>query len=691
MNIIKSQRDLKREIYRKQSKLTDEMLFSSKAYAAYQASVTEGCTKNYGKSCKVYLEAGKSDDPAYTDGFSVHINLNNDYIEQNTTRREKDHIYTGLNLHECGHLLYTDFQLLQKASEKLVKENTLYPLPEESSERDDTLLWLIRNDTGKIVAKLYHSLDNCIEDGHIEKRVMKAVPGYAPSLAYIRKWDDDHAQSVFEMRKAGLDNLSIVITMTLRYAQFCRTSFGDVEKDDEAVTAFLKIRPYIDEAVNTTNAVLRKKAVNECFVRIFHFIIEEIEKKNQKKGQNQNNQNANHGHNLVNGQENKKLNDQNNSNGEKAQLPTKEAIKSVLDNLSESLERLQDKTERKNVNQIFPVSDDIKMSGDGGAKVISSSGCKMDSLLESVEKKAAIEYVAAEQEKALEREFSQILSSVKRDNAVHRNIPFSLRRADITTSALEDYVKEHSELDAIARKVMKNLLKDMEERRRGDTLNGLFMGRRMDTAHLYRQDRKIFSRNILPENVPNMAIELLVDLSGSMSGEGISVARKCAYITWSFCQMAGIPIGVTGHHCFGDTVVIESFADPYSLDNRDGERIFSMDASGCNRDGYAVRYCLKRLLKFDADDKIMMVISDGCPNHMGYGIFEGKADLQDAVAKARKEGILTVTAAIGSDADTVRYVYTDGITEKKAAMFLEISDLERLPKTFVKLIKKHLE
>lgn len=694
--MITTQRDLKKEIFKIKESMSDETLFSSHAYLDYQNKVMEGCTKQYGMpNGRVYFDNMNPDEQAYTDGRDVHINLVIDLLHS-LSRREKDLFYTALNLHECGHILFTDFSLDKTTREKL-HENTLYPLPEASTERDECLSWLICNSAGKMVERLYHALDNCIEDGHIEKRIMAAVPGYGASLKFAREIDLSQMESVSEMRDKGLDDIAIIINMILRYAKFRQTSFGNTPPDDPAIQDFLSIRPFVDKAVDTNNSIFRKKAVNECFVRMFHLIADKLDQ--QKKDSDKSQGKENTPPNTQDGKGNLPSRDEYSSGMENG--PSKEQFEQVINGLSDMLDNMGDQTTHGNTKILTPVLTSESSAVDNGAQ----AGCTASSSLpsgnmpssalgnnlETIETKAAQEVIGTNQEKDLIKELKHSLTEVSHDNAIHRGIPFSVTRADISKEGAALYEAEHSILDAIARKVMKNLLKELEDRRRGDSLNGLYMGRRLDTPHAYRLDQKIFRKNILPENVPNMAIEVLVDCSGSMSGKRILYARKCAYITWKFCQMAGIPVGVTGHNTNGSKVEIKSYADPYSLDGKDGIRIFSMNTDGSNRDGFAVRHCLKRLRKSDADQKILFIICDGKPNHLGYGKAEGKADLQDAVAIAKKEGILTVVAAIGDDTNSVKYIYTDGITEKKSAMFLEISDLERLPKTFVKLIKRHLE
>ena len=129
--MITNQRDLKKEIFKIKESMSDETLFSSHAYLDYQNKVMEGCTKQYGMpNGRVYLENMSPDEQAYTDGRNVHINLKIDLLN-NLSRREKDLFYTSLNLHECGHILFTDFSLDKSTRAKLIEHN-LYPRPEAS-------------------------------------------------------------------------------------------------------------------------------------------------------------------------------------------------------------------------------------------------------------------------------------------------------------------------------------------------------------------------------------------------------------------------------------------------------------------------------------------------------------------------------------------------------------------------------
>ena len=62
------------------------------------------------------------------------------------------------------------------------------------------------------------------------------------------------------------------------------------------------------------------------------------------------------------------------------------------------------------------------------------------------------------------------------------------------------------------------------------------MGRRLDAHALCRNDGKVFYKNRLPNEIPELAVGLLLDESGSMcSADRSTYARAAAIILFDFC------------------------------------------------------------------------------------------------------------------------------------------------------------
>ena len=110
--------------------------------------------------------------------------------------------------------------------------------------------------------------------------------------------------------------------------------------------------------------------------------------------------------------------------------------------------------------------------------------------------------------------------------------------------------------------------------------------------------------------------------------------------------------------------------------------ITRMKANHCNRDGLALKIAEELLSQRPEQVKLLMIVSDGRPNHDGYGGEEAAKDIQGILRKAKQEGIEVIACAIGDDKDNIKAIYGDS--------FVDISDLGRLPKTLVNIVKKRI-
>ena len=79
---------------------------------------------------------------------------------------------------------------------------------------------------------------------------------------------------------------------------------------------------------------------------------------------------------------------------------------------------------------------------------------------------------------------------------------------------------------------------------------------------------------------------------------------------------------------------------------------------------------------------MLIVISDGQPADYGYGGESAEKEMQQICREYRKKGLTIFAAAIGNDKKNIHRIYKEG--------FLDISDLSKLPKLMVGLIKKYI-
>ena len=712
-----SQKELKREIFSQKEKLKDHELFVSDSYNKFLTQMQDGITE-----CKSGCEAFMTENTesiAYTDGTRIYISYDS-LLSKGHNRKERHLIYCGLNLHECGHLLFTDFQLMMKSMEAL-KKGEMYPTPEDNPYLQKLRNFLYTTGNEQYILPIFKKLDNCIEDGFVDRAVMAMVPGYARCLRYVRNEDNSLEKMTYkEMVDKKCPRVHIFIAMTLFYARHGLLLF-DNSDSGELIDSFKEVMPVIKKAVFSASPFQRKKMVWKVMCYLYNFI--EIDnnqqKKNSQNGAQQGNNSqsgtqqgnssqsgAQQGNNSQSGTQQGNSSQSGAQQGNNSQDDAQQSNGSVCGESPQSIQealkqadaamRNTESTKHNNTvapnEQVMSALENKLNSASGKSseeKKADGTGNLECSELDSIANKVAEGKIFQKQEDEIKKDMSQKVTSYLSDAPIHRGIHAKCTRAGVTERATSSYEKEHRELDSIVTRMITEFEKEIKERQTGDTLTGLYTGKRFEAREAYRYDKRVMSRKILPEDIPDMAVGILVDCSGSMGGDKIHYAIQSAYITYSFCKRLQIPVFVVGHTTSGNDVSLISVADENSLDNNDKIRIFDLRSQNCNRDGYALKYCMEKLKHIVAEQKLMMIISDGCPNHTAYHINEGRADCQAIVKDGIKNGITTIAAAI-DDAVNVQSVYKKGISEKNSAEYLDLSDLRKLPKAFVKIIKKRL-
>ena len=120
------------------SKLTDQDIFSSKAYQAYLMDLVEVTTGRYKRKIKVRTRWDETPgaDVAYTDNRMIDLNCGN-YLTASYPTRELKHVsLIGLLGHEAAHILYTDFSTLALFMQA-VDNGTMYPCVPADLEPDE--------------------------------------------------------------------------------------------------------------------------------------------------------------------------------------------------------------------------------------------------------------------------------------------------------------------------------------------------------------------------------------------------------------------------------------------------------------------------------------------------------------------------------------------------------------------------
>ena len=308
---------------------------------------------------------------------------------------------------------------------------------------------------------------------------------------------------------------------------------------------------------------------------------------------------------------------------------------------------------------------------------------KADSIAEEI----AQEEVKKEHEKELAKELQKEVSETDY-SSFNKGAKPSLSRKEPTKRAYEQYEEDYDAIKNDVKKLVREIRNKIKDRQNGGKLNGLYQGRYLDINSLYRFDQRIFCKNDLPQDIPNMAFSLVVDASGSMRrGEKMTYARRTALLLYLFGRELNVPVMVYSHNSSSRDCDMQALADFGSVDGKDKYRICDYSPSNCNRDGMALRFCSKKLSERPEETKICFIISDGLPSAYDNQV-QAYGDIKDCLMEYSKKGVRYIACGLGNDAAHIKDIYQQGLSPKVRAEFLDCTDPSKLPVAIVRSIRE---
>ena len=674
---------IRRRIADEKSRLTDEQLFASPQFAAYLTDIAEGTTGRYRRrsSVRTYWDALPHADIAHTDNRTITVNAGNFLTRSFPTRSLKADSLLGIVGHECGHILFSDFTMLDTYHQAL-SGGRFYPQePEDLSAKQARSLreigeFLEEKDEAVLTAlsNIAHSLVNMMEDIYIEGRMCDAFPGglrtgiLLNNLRFAEEMD-----SVTEEIGHQHHEVFIVANLLIQYAKTRDINNLDGYKGPYLDTVYECI-PYIDDAAYDDDARVRFDAANKMLLLLWPYmesyirqVREDIKNHTDIAGTELEEQLA--GGAPLPGGRGKPVSGRKGKHDPGNDEEDRNQLQQVLDYEDGRIE--------------LEKTDEIGEDGDGGTSrtsdyagsgYVSQAAEDMERIMAQLAEDAA--YASYEQE--LSEELQAESDKIRYGNA-HKGVHVNINRmAYVDPSYMEAYQKVAPPLLLISKRLQKQVSQILKDYREGGKLDNLPMGKRINVRNAVRNDGRLFYKLKLPNDRTDIAVAILNDESGSMSSsDRITHARSASIILHDFCRGLGIPVAIYGHTEYYD-VELYAYAEFDSIDNKDQYRLMDMSARSGNRDGAALRYVAERLMTRPEAIRLLIVISDGQPAADNYYGTEAEADLRGIKKEYTARGIEMFAAAIGSDKPNIQRIYGDG--------FLDITNLDRLPVNLGRLI-----
>lgn len=688
----------------KRSKISDRQFFTSRVLALHFEDMAVAQTRRYSYNRRVRVRLSwepKSGEAACTDNLTISINAGNEMVTQNRTRVERYEIVSGLFAHELGHCLFTDFLSAQTHGNHLAS-HIWYPekpkLTRVEDIRNEQALWdfiKAHPEHMKTLVRISKYIANVLEDGYIENRMLAQFPGVlGQNLSILREQQWKAVPTVTQLKEREAEGghiMQSVLQLLLSYVKYGELKYGEEPLSDERIQLVFGLLPELDRAVANPSARERLNVVNLVLIRCWDYIRDFIELHGDEESSDEAVSKALEA--IAGGSEAGTGDETPVDGGEAVPLMTGTARSGTMSDagMTAAPDDSQTETDDSAAGEVperlpYEITDRVFVPEGGGVERDDSyepsgnddAAKAIERLLDNMAEKAVCEQLENERLS----ELNEAAQGISYGN-VHKGVSIRINRmASVSEDMAEQYKSVSGPLLTISRQLQKSLTQQLRDRRRGGRQTGLMMGRRLDAHALCRNDGKVFYKNALPSETPELAVALLLDESGSMWGERSDYARAAGIILQDFCTSLGIPVMVYGHSTEGSTVMLYSYAEFGSIDGDDRYRLMDVKARSNNRDGAALRFVAEQLAKRPEEVKLLILVSDGQPCDSWYYGSAAEEDLRGIKLEYRRRGIIFIAAAIGDDKPDIERIYGDS--------FLDITDLTQLPVKLTNMVKRYI-
>ncbi len=656
MNVKNMLRNL---IQKKKGQITNEQLFGKQFYAEAKQLIRSVTGRDYDLEI---IHDPENPLTGCTNGTKIRANTGCSLIQDLSSPSAKVASALGLILHECSHLLdgivvKDVVETRQQVARGLLPIQRTMLSEQEQAVKDALARPIARHG----ILEVWNRLTNIGLDARDEGLLYSNFGGVVGHcITALNTPILNGLLPVEDLRAKGKGN-------TLMSLIFQRTLFGSVaaidrdafETSEEGV--WLKnLVPQIEVLQTSADKEARAEAAFQILVALLPEVASEAPP------------------------------EQNGAPGSDEEQGTAVPLPFALEQMGPALEQMASDAAGAMSSTTPTIQNPTRMGG--GMKPPSQSGNQqnedsaasrvIDTMVQQIQESVAEEEAIQELQQEIASATDRAIRAVKLPK-IHRGVPFTIERPDDASEYTYNKIME--EVGGPTRRLVASMKAMFEEIRQGSTTRGVSTGR-LDSRSLYRLDidQRIFYDKTAPRDVPDLAVMIVLDQSGSMDGEKIVAARKTAIILDQFCSELDIPCMILGHTTGWNNVRLFVHREFDQVDKKGKYKLASLETYGCNRDGLPLSIGVELLGNRPEQDKLLILVSDGAPNDRGYEESKAKKDLQDIVKDAeRKYNIAFIAAGLGQCKEALSNIYGNH--------FLDVTNPQRLPAMLTKIVRERLE
>jgi uncharacterized protein YegL len=224
--------------------------------------------------------------------------------------------------------------------------------------------------------------------------------------------------------------------------------------------------------------------------------------------------------------------------------------------------------------------------------------------------------------------------------------------------------------------------------------NRFRFGSGIDSKRMGDIKRRIWFRNQKGSDVPDMSVLLLIDGSGSMYGERRNSAMISSVILHEVLKKQGIEHAIVEHRGqFEEPEIDVNILVDFNSREEEKYNIMQLTAEGDNRDGLALYWAEKYInQRTFCENKLIIVLSDGQPAH-DYDCYYGAAankDTANAVKKIMNRGTNIIAVALDNGDTEMPEDSTFNDLKEIYPHIIQCKDLKRLTGQILNIISKQL-
>ncbi|MBQ6148535.1 MAG: hypothetical protein IJI83_03200 [Oscillospiraceae bacterium] len=685
-----SKSEIRREIEKLNSEYETGEIFSSPYLGEIlQAVVTSACSplKRIPK-VRAFCDP-KSEFTACTEGKTVSINTLGPLIRDRDTNWERYINNVGHVIHECGHVLFTDFIEMGNLLDGWAGEEEFRFYPKQPAVEGADLEKLTdylntHPNYRRMLINEMKGIQNCMEDVYIENCLFSEFDGLAAmglaksreELYRIAPYDGDFYEKVVNGEITPLLAFSqLLLTRRTGYPEKHSDHLSeDQKKVRELMDSYFDLcEEEIDRLKWEPDGRIRCEMLNRILVKVQPLLPEPPDNEDMEdpaqafremlqKLIDQMQQSEGDGE----GGEGESESEESPEGGSSPDYSSD--VAESQNSLSAKLSKKAGSSEMPDGNS-RPVNSEAldeekveKAKDEAEEKANSETACK-HKFEQAVKDVAQKEFEAKDEEQhsaELQSEANEIekeaLESGRGGGAYFNG--YTVRRSSVDQYTVQEYNRVVSEeIGSTSKHLAKKLSNLFKDRETESCDSGYLMGQRFNARDVVHNDGKYFSRITVPDGKLRVCFGILVDESGSMGGQKYLRARRATILLEAALRAAGVPLMIVGHTTNGvDEVVLNSYVDFDTNDGKDCYRLANITADYGNIDGGAITYVGEKLLKRPEEQKVLIVISDGLPAGTSFYSYNDDEDTALAAKYYRKKGC-HVFGAVVDEWESVSDIY----------------------------------